>query len=105
MLSKLLFISLFLVSCGNEVKIKSNQLENIDPLTDAQVASYQKSGVFTKGNPSKIQYQGRTYNISVYSSKVTQDFISAAPSGTQIPVYFTGGVDGSQVVVETIKRQ
>lgn len=105
MLIKVLMVSVLLYGCGNDIKIKNNKLESLEPLTDSQIASYQKSGTLTVGSPSKIQFQGQQFTVSEYSSKVTQDFIKSFPSGTQVPVLFTGGADKSQMVIETIKRQ
>lgn len=100
-----LLILLTLVSCGNNVKLKDNKLESLSALSPSQIAAYQKQGIVVKGDPSQIQYQGQSYQVSLYSSKATENFLKSLPPGSQVPVIFTGGVSGNQIVVETIKRQ
>lgn len=99
------FLLLLLVSCGNNVQLKDNKLESLNQLSPTQLASYQKQGVIIKGSPSQVQYQGNTYQVSTYSSKSCEEFIKTLPTGSQVPVIFTGGVSGNQIVIETIKRQ
>lgn len=94
-----------LVSCGNNVVLKNNQLENASNLTATQMAAYQKVGVVIKGTNSQLQYNGQTYTISPYSSKSCQNFLATLAMGVQVQVIFTGGVNGNQVVIETIQRQ
>lgn len=101
---KLLVLFLF-VSCGNNVKLKDNKLESLTPLNGTQLAAYQKQGLLMKGSSNQIQYQGQTYLVSIYSSKSSENFIKAIPMGSQVPVIFTGGVNGNQIVIETIQRQ
>ena len=96
---------LALASCGNNVTLKKNQLENLSPVTASQLAAYQKQGLLVKSSSSQLQYQGQNYEVSIYSSKSSQEFIKAIPNGSQVPVIFTGGVSGNQIVLETIQRQ
>lgn len=105
MLSRILIIAFFLTGCGNNVQLKANKLEKIAPLSAEELAKYEKNGVLIKGTPNRMQYQGQNLEISKYSSKMTSDFIASVPQGSQIPVVFTGGTNGNQVVVETIKRR
>jgi hypothetical protein len=105
MLTKIFLLAFLLAGCGNNIQLKPNQLESQNSLSDSQIAAYQKQGLFTKGEPSRIVYQNRSYNISKYSSKVTQDFIKSAPLGGEIPIVFIGGIEGNQIVVEGIKRK
>lgn len=105
MLIKVLMVSVLLYGCGNDIKIKNNKLESAEPLSDSQLSALQKSGTLTVGSPSRIQFQGQQLTVSEYSSKVTQDFISSFPSGTQVPVYFIGEKYQTTMVIETIKRQ
>jgi hypothetical protein len=104
MRNKFIFALLLVAGCGNDVKIK-NSLENLSPLTESERASFEKSGTLNKGATTQIYYQGKSYQISPYSSKSSQDFIKGLATGTSLPVVFTGGIDGSLVVIETIKRQ
>jgi hypothetical protein len=105
MLTKIFLGLFFLTGCGNDVQIKSNQLENLSSLSDTQIAAYQKQGLFFKGNQNRITYQNRSYVISEYSSKITQDFIKSAPLGVEIPVLFTGGIKANEIVLEDIKKK
>lgn len=105
MLIKLLPLLLFLMSCGQEVQLKNSKLSSSDTLSDGQTKSYLKSGVLTKGTPSKVQYQGQLFTVSEYSSKSTELFISALSSGVQVPIQFTGGIQGKEIVIESIKKQ
>lgn len=100
-----LFVLLSLVSCGNNVQLKDNKLESLNQLSPSQIAAYQKQGLLIKGTPNQVQYQGQNYQVSIYSSKSSEEFIKSIPNGSQIPIIFTGGVSGNQIVIETIKRQ
>lgn len=100
-----LLLLIALVSCGNNVKLKDNKLESLNQLSPSQLAAYQKQGLLIKGSSNQIQYQGQTYLVSIYSSKSSENFIKAIPNGSQVPVIFTGGVSGNQIVIETIQRQ
>ena len=100
-----LILLLLLVSCGNNVKLKDNKLESLNQLSPSQIASYQKQGILIKGSPNQVQYQGSTYQVSEYSSKACEQFLKSLPIGSQVPVIFTGGINGNQIVIETIKRQ
>lgn len=98
---KLIILTLFM-SCGNNVKLIDNKLENLSAVTSKE---FQKTGALTKGQPSSIQTSGKTYNISNYSSKSAFDFINSVSSGTTINVVYTGGIIGNEIVIETIKQQ
>lgn len=102
---KLLAIALFVVSCGQNISLKENSLTNIDPLTDEQAKKYEKAGVITKGEPTKVLYQGRELIVSKFSSKSAELFIQTLSPGTPVPIYFTGGVQGNDIVIEAIRRQ
>ena len=106
MVIKLLLLSLFAISCGGrEVKFNNNNLESSSQLTQAEVASYLKSGTLKKGTPSTVTFNGQTYTVSIYSSHHASTFIGTLPMGTQVPVKFTGGTNGTQIVLETVVRQ
>jgi hypothetical protein len=105
MLSKTL-ISLFILSgCGNNVTLKENKLETLDSLSTNANTSYKKYGTLKNGSPSQITLEGRSYNVSIYSSKSATDFIKALPVGAQVSVVFTGGIQNNQFVIETIERK
>jgi hypothetical protein len=104
MVIKILLLSLFLVSCGQKVSLSSNKLENIQLITEGQVKQYQKSATLNTTDQTII-YGGSAYKVSIYSSKAATDFIAAQPKGAQIPVLFTGGISGQEIVLEAIERQ
>jgi hypothetical protein len=104
-LSRLLIVAAFVTGCGNNVTIKNNKLESVTPLTNQQLASYEKAGTLVKSSPVRIVYQGQQLPVSEYSSKMALDFINALPQGSQVPVIYTGAADKTQVVIETIRRQ
>lgn len=106
MVIRFLLLSLFAVSCGGrEVKFNNNNLESSSKLTQAEVAKYLKSGTVRKGTPSTVFYNGQTYTVSIYSSNNANTFIAGLPAGSQVPVKFTGGTNGQQIVLETVQRQ
>ncbi len=104
MLSKF-FILLSLASCGADVRLKENKLENVTPLTDAQLATYQKQGTLTKGQTTTVLHQSKTYTVSIYSSMQAQTFINSLPPGSSVPVIFTGGFKTNEVIIEQIQRR
>lgn len=104
MVIRLLLISLLVVSCGKEVHLKANKLESTQQITEADIKRYQKAGTLNTTTNSVV-HSGRNYKVSIYSSKLAQDFIKSQPMGAQIPILFTGGFSGTDVVIETIQRQ
>ncbi len=104
MLSKIIILFL-IVSCGPEVRLKENKLENITPLTDAELLPYQKEGTLVKGQTPTVLYQSKTYEVSKYSSKQSQDFINSLSGGVSVPIIFTGGIKGTEVVLESVERR
>ncbi len=106
MVIKLLILSILAVGCGGrEVKFNNNNLESSSKLTQAEVAGYLKSGTLKKGSPSTVVFNGQTYTVSIYSSNNASTFIAGLPPGSQVPVKFTGGTSGQQIVLETVVRQ
>ena len=105
MLIKILPLTLLLLSCGQDVKLKNSTLTNSDTLSNGPSKSYLKSGVLTKGKPSKVQYQGQLFTVSEYSSKSTELFIKSLSEGVQVPIEFTGGTKGKEIVIESIQKQ
>ncbi len=106
MVIKFLLLSLLAVSCGGrEVKFNNNNLESSSRLTQAEIQGYLKSGTLKKGSPSTVLYNGQTYTVSIYSSHNASTFIAGLPVGSQVPVKFTGGTSGQQIVLETVVRQ
>lgn len=99
-----IFILLFTFGCGPSIQLKNNQLESLSTLTKPDIKSYQKSGVFIKGTTNEVQHEGKTYTVSIYSSKNAQEFMASVPAGSQVQIIFTGGFQGNQVVLETVSR-
>jgi len=104
MLNKIILL-LFIVGCGNDVRLKENKLENLDALSSGTNTSYKKEGTVKKGTPSLVTLNGRTYIVSIYSSKSSTDFINQLTIGTQVPIIFTGGIQNNQIVLETVQRK
>jgi hypothetical protein len=100
MVTKILL--LLILGCGNNVKMTSNKLEN---LPGVDTLKYKKSGVLTKANPSKVNYQDKDYDVSKYSSKNAQEFINTLAFGVKTEISFTGGIEGNQIVLETIEKK
>lgn len=97
---------LFIVaSCGPNIKLKENKLQNVSSLSSSEIKSYLKEGTFIKETPGKITYNGTTYTVSIYSSKMYENFSSSIPANSQVPVLFTGGTSGNQIVVESIQKR
>lgn len=104
MLIKYFIVSVLILGCGKNVQIKSNQLETLQQITEADVKKYEKSGVLNTTQRT-IVYQGQTFTISKYSSQQSTTFINSLPGASQIPVSFIGGFEKQEVVLESIKRQ
>lgn len=104
MVIKILSLLLLVSACGREVKMKANQLESNQQITNADLSKYQKSGTFIK-NSNSVVIGGVSYKISQYSSKNAQDFVAMIPAGSQVPVLVIGGVSATEIVIESIVRQ
>jgi hypothetical protein len=101
---KILFLTLLLSSCGREVKL-TNNLESISQITQAEQAKYIKSGTLIRGSTDQVSTNGKILKVSIYSSHNALAFIKTIPAGAQVPIQYTGGINGSDIVLETIKRQ
>jgi hypothetical protein len=66
---------------------------------------YKKTGFLTKGNPSTVNYQEKEYIVSIYSSKMAQEFINTLTPGVKTEITFTGGMDKNQIVLETVEKK
>jgi hypothetical protein len=91
------------IGCGNNIQLKNNKLEDVNAARSA--ASFEKTGTLRKGSPSTISAQGRNYTVSDYSSKQATEFVASLPAGSLVPVIYTGGIQGSTIVLETLRRQ
>lgn len=107
MVIKLLLISIFVVGCGGrDVRFDNNNLESKSQLTQAEVQGYLKSGSISRNTTSAVvNYNGQNYTVSIYSSNNASTFIATLPLGAQVPIKFTGGTSGQQIVLETVVRQ
>ena len=104
MVIKILLLTLLVSACGREVKLKANQLESTQQITNAEFAKFQKAGTLNK-NTNSVVIGGSSYKVSVYSSKNALDFVAAIPAGSQVPVLIVGGYSTNEVVIESIVRQ
>lgn len=101
MLNKILFLtlSLLLISCGKDVKMKPNKLESVQALK-----KYEKAGILNTATNS-IFHNGKSYKISKYSSHQSLTFINSQPGASEIPIVCRCGFDSLEVVLESIQRQ
>lgn len=107
MVIKYLLLSIFMVSCGGrDVRFNNNNLKANSKLSTDQVQSYLKTGSLRKNiGAAVVTYNEQNFTVSIYSSKNASDFIATLPVGTQVPIRFTGGTSGQQIVLETVVRQ
>lgn len=104
---RILLISLVLLgSCGKDVKF-TNQLEATSAITNAQPIAVTQSAIIVRGAnpaPGQILMNGRTFNISPFSSYVALNFINQQPPGAQVPVRIRGEVKGTEVYIKLIEQ-
>lgn len=100
-----IILLIFAVSCGNNLEIKNNKLENLDTLNSNAATSYEKDGLLVKAKTSTLIFQGKSYVVSPYSSKNALDFINLMNQGQKIEIIFTGGTKGTEIIIETIRRK
>ena len=97
----LLVILFTVVSCGKEVKL-TNGLEK-----SSLTAPTLSSGVLLRkanaGGTDKLQANGSSYNISMYSSYNALEFIAAKPMGSSINVQYRGTSGSDGMRLEEIK--
>ena len=105
MVIKLLIIMLLSIACGREVKFTNNSLESMSQITQADTEKFQKNGTMTKGTPSTVLYQGKSYIVSKYSSNNANNFIASLPMGVVVEIKFTGGTSATEIVLESVQRQ
>lgn len=104
MLIRLLFITLLVTSCGKNVQIKSNKLESLQQITEADWKNLQQSAIMDTAN-NVLLFRGSRFKVSKYSSQQATTFIGSLPGNSQIPVFFIGPINGQEIVIESIKRQ
>jgi hypothetical protein len=96
-----LFVFLLLVSCGKQVSINNSKLESTSSLSTASTTL--KDGVlFRLESGDNIQYSGRSYAVSKYSSHQALTFIKSVSIGARVSVRFKGTVKDTQVTIEEI---
>jgi hypothetical protein len=101
----IIFFLLLFAACGRDVKF-TNQLESSSAVTQAQpiVATQTASIVRSVASPpGAIIMNGRTYNISPFSSYLALKFINAQPVGVSVAVRVTGEVKGQEVYIKVIE--
>jgi hypothetical protein len=104
---KYLFLVLFtLVSCGKEIKIDSAKLESYSDLQKSDSLKVDSTGTLIRtASADQLQADGKTYNVSKYSSYVALEFIAAKPIGSQILVKYKGTLKGNDLVLELLEAQ
>lgn len=108
MVSKLLVISLFLISCGREVTLSNSKLEKFSSITEADSAKTLQTGTLLRasknGDSDYIKVSNTSYKVSPYSSFNALKFISLAAAGTEVSVKFTGTIKKTEIVLETLEE-
>lgn len=102
----LIIFLVLLVSCGKDVKF-TNQLESTSAITNAQPMAITQTAAIIRGSnpaPGKIIMNGRTYNISPFSSYLAINFINQQTEGVQVPVKIRGEVKGTEVYIKIIEQ-
>lgn len=104
MVSKILFLTLFIVACGKEPKFNASNLEAFSQITEPTSASLNKQGTLNKVSATQavIISGGSTYSISKYSSYSALEFVAGRPVG-QIGVKFKGEARSNEIVLEGIE--
>lgn len=97
---KILLVLLFAFSCGPQVRLKENKLEDKSLLTKK---NHELTGTISKSSKTVVQYQGKTFEISKYSSKEAQNFVAAMAPGSNVAITFTGGFTATEVILETVR--
>ncbi len=104
---RILIIALVLVaSCGKDIKF-TNQLEASSAITNAQPLAITQSATIIRGTnpaPGKLIMNGRTYNISPFSSYLALNFINQQAMGVQVPAKIRGEVKGTEVYIKIIEQ-
>ncbi len=104
-ITRTLLFTFLLGSCGPNVNFKNNDLATKSQLTSSELERFQKLGTISKtSSQTIIDYEGRSYVVSIYSSKLANDFIAALPIGSNFSIKFTGGTSRNEINLETIKR-
>lgn len=103
---RILILMLILISaCGKDVKFtneleKSSSVSQAQPLAITQTATVMRTSATP---PGTITMNGRTYNISPFSSYVALNFLSQQAEGVQVPVKIRGEVRGNEVYIKIIE--
>jgi hypothetical protein len=104
-LTILLFISMQLLSCGQEVTLTNNKLERWNSLAIPELKADQE-GLLIRGNQlDHIQIASQSLKVSTYSSHQAKSFINSLPVGSQTPVKFKGKIVSGEIQLEIIERK
>lgn len=107
MLIKTLILSLFVVSCGKEVNLSNSKLEQSSQINQSQTTNTKSSGVLIRksssSQPDRLQYSGQTYNVSMYSSYNSLEFIASKAMGSTTAVQFKGKIVSQEILLEEIQ--
>lgn len=103
---RILILMLVLISaCGKDVKF-SNELEKSSSVSQAQPLAITQTATVMRTSatpPGKITMNGRTYNISPFSSYVALNFLNQQAEGVQVLVKIRGEVRGNEVYIKIIE--
>jgi hypothetical protein len=97
-----LLLMFLIYSCGNNVKLINNKLEDQSPLTSKQMIK--KSGTLIRGEKDKILFEEKTYPVSKYSSNLYLNFIKTIEKGRNVDVLFTGNLIEGEMIIEYIDK-
>lgn len=107
MLTRIILISLFISSCGKEVNLSNSKLESVSQINQAEITKTQSDGVLMRKSSStekdRLQYEGNTYDVSIYSSYNALEFIASKAMGTTQPVKFKGKILNKEIQIEEIQ--
>ena len=99
------FLLLVLISCGKDVKF-TNQLETNNSIIEAQPIAISQSAIIvrsTSAPPGRIIINGKTYNISPFSSYLALKFVGEQPENVQVTVKISAEVKSSEVYIKVIE--
>lgn len=101
----LILMLILITACGKDVKFtneleKSTQISEAQPLAVTQTATVMKTSATP---PGKITMNGKTYNISPFSSYMALNYINQLTDGVQVSVKIRGEVKGNEVYIKVIE--
>ena len=102
----LILMLVLITACGKDVKF-TNELEKSTSVSGAQPLAVSQTATITRSianPPGKIVMNGKTYNISPFSSYVSLNFINQLNDGAPILVKIRGEVKGNEVYLKIVEK-